>query len=142
MDGKPFTPGELDYLRSQRLGRLATAGPNGALQNNPVGFAVNETLGTVDISGLNLTATRKFRNLRSNPNVAFVVDDIASVDPWEVRGIEIRGVAEALDGDGAPEAGVHRPLIRIWPRRIISWNVGNEVPGMWGRDLPGPRRAA
>ena len=142
MDGTPFTPAELAYLRSQRLGRLATSAPQGALQNNPVGFAVNETLGTVDISGLNLTASRKFRNVRSKPNVAFVVDDIASLDPWEVRGVEIRGVAEALDGDGVAEATVRRPVIRIWPRRIVSWNVGNEEPGMHGRDVPGPRRAA
>ena len=41
MDGRPFTSAELAYLRSQRLGRLATAAPDGALQNNPVGFTVN-----------------------------------------------------------------------------------------------------
>jgi|SRR5271165_5554141 len=140
MDGRPFTSAELAYLRSQRLGRLATAAPDGALQNNPVGFTVNETLGTVDISGLHLAASKKFRNLRSNPNVAFVVDDIASLDPWQVRGVEIRGIAEALDGEGV--ASVRRPVIRIWPRRIVSWNVGNEELGMRGRDVPGPRRAA
>jgi pyridoxamine 5'-phosphate oxidase family protein len=142
MNGKPFTTAELAYLRSQRLGRLATAARDGTLQNNPVGFSVNETLGTVDISGLNLPASRKFRNLRSDPNVAFVVDDVASLDPWEVRGVEIRGVAEALDGDGGPRNTVRRPVIRIWPRRIISWNVGNEEPGMRGRDVPDPRSAA
>lgn len=142
MDGRPFTSAELAYLRSQRLGRLATAAPDGALQNNPVGFTVNETLGTVDISGLRLTASKKFRNLRTNPNVAFVVDDIASLDPWQVRGVEIRGIAEALEGDGATAASVRRPVIRIWPRRIVSWNVGNEESGMSGRDVPGPRWAA
>jgi pyridoxamine 5'-phosphate oxidase family protein len=142
MDGRPFTSAELAYLHSQRLGRLATAAPDGALQNNPVGFTVNETLGTVDISGSNLTASKKFRNLRSNPNVAFVVDDIASLHPWQVRGVEIRGIAEALEGQGSTVASVRRPVIRIWPRRIVSWNVGNEEPGMRGRDVPGPRRVA
>ncbi len=142
MDGRPFTPAELDYLGSQRLGRLATVAPDGTPQNNPVGFVVNEALGTIDISGWNLTASRKFRNLVSNPKVAFVVDDVASVDPWEVRGVEVRGFAEALEGDGALTASVRRPVIRIWPRRIISWNVGADQPRMRGRDVPGPLRAA
>ncbi len=142
MDETPFTPAELDYLRSQRLGRLATVAVDGAPQNNPIGFVVNEALGTIDISGWNLTASRKFRNLATNPNVALVVDDIASVDPWEVRGVEVRGVAEALGGEGDPEGTVRRPVIRIWPRRIISWNVGNDRPGMWGRRVSDPRRAA
>ncbi len=31
-----FTPAELEYLASQRLGRLATIGANGVLMNNPV----------------------------------------------------------------------------------------------------------
>jgi pyridoxamine 5'-phosphate oxidase family protein len=141
MDERPFTSAELDYLRSQRLGRLATVARNGAPQNNPLGFVVNEALGTIDISGWNLTASKKFRNLRSNPNVAFVVDDIASSDPWEVRGVEIRGVAEALDEVG-PTATVRRPVIRVWPRRIISWNVGADHSRMQGRDAPGPRTAA
>jgi pyridoxamine 5'-phosphate oxidase family protein len=142
MDPRPFTFAELDYLGSQRLGRLATVSGDGAPQNNPVGFVVNEALGTIDISGSNLTASKKFRNLRSNPNVSFVVDDIASTDPWEVRGIEVRGIAEALDGHGAPGATVRRPVIRVWPRRIISWNVDDEVPGMLGRDVSDPRTAA
>ncbi|MDQ3899466.1 MAG: hypothetical protein M3319_03105, partial [Actinomycetota bacterium] len=30
----------------------------------------------------------------SNPYVSFVVDGLLSVDPWRVRGVEVRGVAE------------------------------------------------
>ena len=37
-----FTAKELEYLDSQTLGRLATVDPSGALQNNPVGFRVDE----------------------------------------------------------------------------------------------------
>jgi pyridoxamine 5'-phosphate oxidase family protein len=142
MDERPFTAAELEYLSSQRLGRLATVGRDGSPQNNPVGFVVNDSLGTIDISGFNLTASKKFRNLRGNPKVAFVVDDIASTDPWEVRGVEVRGVAEALDGNGVRSSIVCRPVIRVWPRRIISWNVDNDQPAMRGRDVPGPRSAA
>src|SRR5262245_7352957 len=90
-----FNDGELTYLRSQRLGTLA---PDGTLQNNPVGFSVDEEAGVINIGGRNLGATRKFHNVAANGEVAFVVDDIASVDPWVVRCIEVRGSAEALTG--------------------------------------------
>ena len=56
--------------------------------------------------------------------VAFVVDDIASVDPWVVRGVEIRGTAEALTDVDPPRPTMSREIIRITPRRIISWGLG------------------
>ncbi|MGI9080349.1 MAG: hypothetical protein ACR2GF_05980 [Acidimicrobiales bacterium] len=37
-----FTTAELQYLQAQALGRLATARPDGSLQNNPVGFHWDE----------------------------------------------------------------------------------------------------
>jgi pyridoxamine 5'-phosphate oxidase family protein len=45
-----------------------------------------------------------------------VIDDLASVDPWRPRGVEVRGRAEV----SAP-----RPMIRIHPDRIVSWGIGN-----------------
>jgi len=130
-----FTDAELGYLGSQRLGRLATVDADGAPQNNPVGFRYNPTLGTLDISGLNMGATRKYRNVLSHREVALVVDDIASVDPWIVRGVEIRGPAEALEAQSPPVAGMSREIIRVHPRRIISWGIDPDDPGMNGRDL-------
>jgi pyridoxamine 5'-phosphate oxidase family protein len=118
-----FTELELEYLRSQRLGRLATVQPNGAVQNSPVGFGFNEELQTIDIGGHNMAASQKFRNVAAGSKVAFVVDDVPSVDPWTVRCLEIRGDAEALTDpkDGTPNrAG---PIIRIHPRKIISFGV-------------------
>ena len=91
MDRLTLTPQELDYLRSQRLGRLATVDGRGAPQNNPVGFFIDEVTGHVLIGGFNLAQSRKFRNLGANPNVAFVVDDLASVDPWTPRGSRYAG---------------------------------------------------
>jgi pyridoxamine 5'-phosphate oxidase family protein len=73
------TPAELAYLHSQRLGRLASVDSDGAPQNNPVGFFVDDGTGDVLIGGTQLGASRKFRNVRRNPNVALVVDDLASV---------------------------------------------------------------
>ncbi|MGH3764975.1 MAG: PPOX class F420-dependent oxidoreductase [Pseudonocardiaceae bacterium] len=71
----------MEYLHRQILGRLATVDGSGAPQNNPVGFRVDEQNGQVLIGGHSLATTRKFRNIVRNANVAFVVDDLASVDP-------------------------------------------------------------
>jgi pyridoxamine 5'-phosphate oxidase family protein len=125
-----FTEVELDYLRSPgRLGRLATARPDGTLQVNPVGVHVNSALGAIDIGGRDMAASRKFKNVGANGRVALVVDDIVSLDPWRVRCIEVRGVGEAIlaPTDSAVAWGPG-PIIRIHARRIISWGVDPEAP--------------
>ncbi|MEW2356625.1 PPOX class F420-dependent oxidoreductase [Spirillospora sp. NPDC029432] len=124
-----FTEIEREYLSTQRLGRLATVGPHGDPQNNPVGFRINDELGTVDIHGLNLAATRKFRNVQGNDQVSLVIDDLMSVRPWRVRGIEIRGRAEALTGQDTP-AGVSPEVIRIHPRAVFAWGLDGAAAGM------------
>ena len=135
MERTTLTDDELAYLRSQPLGRLATVDPSGAPQNNPVGFWWNDEHGTIDIGGRNLPATRKYRNVGRNPQVALVVDDLVSTDPWEVRGIEIRGPAEALDGGPSARPGMSDSLIRIRPERVISWNVEHDGAGMSSRTV-------
>ena len=50
-----FTDVELEYLASQRLGRLATAQPDGTLQVSPVGFAYNPDTATIDIGVITRT---------------------------------------------------------------------------------------
>jgi pyridoxamine 5'-phosphate oxidase family protein len=47
------------YLASQTRGRLATAGPDGAPQNKPVGFVYNTGPGTIDIAGFDMEASAK-----------------------------------------------------------------------------------
>lgn len=44
-----------------------------------------------------------------------MVDDIVSTDPFQPRGIEVRGRAEAIE---EPEA-----VIRIHPERIVAWGM-------------------
>jgi pyridoxamine 5'-phosphate oxidase family protein len=119
-----FTEAELEYLRSQRLGRLATLSPAGLLQNSPVGFQVDEAAGVINIYGRDMGNSRKFHNVAANGKVAFVVDDIRSVSPWVVRCLEIRGEGEALTGEAPPSEYMSAELIRIHPRRIISWGLG------------------
>jgi pyridoxamine 5'-phosphate oxidase family protein len=114
-----FTETELAYLATQRLGRLATAQPNGTLQNSPVGFTVNTAEGTIDINGFRLATSQKYRNVADNGRAAFVVDDIVSIEPWRVRCLEIRADAEAIEVDG-------NPLLRLHPRRVISFGLDED----------------
>ena len=123
-----FSDAELAYLSSQRLGRLATVDAEGVPQNSPVGFAVDPETGAIDISGYNMGASRKFRNVQRGSAVAFVVDDIASLTPWRVRGVEIRGVAEALTIDRPQQGHLSPEIIRIHPRWILSWGLGTDQP--------------
>jgi pyridoxamine 5'-phosphate oxidase family protein len=126
-----FTDIELEYLSTQRLGRLATAQPNGTLQVSPVGFLYNKETGTIDIAGHGMAKSRKFRNVAENGRAAFVIDDLASVQPWRPRCVEIRGQAEAIaeptDSAWAPvieQTGFDGAIIRIHPKRIISFGIG------------------
>lgn len=139
-DTDPFTAAEVAYLGAQRLGRPATVDPGGAPRNSPVGCHRNAELGTSDIAGFALGASRKFANQRSNHHVAFVVDDVVSTDPWEVRGIEVHGVAEALDGEVPARRGRRRQLIGVHPRRVIRWHVDPAVASTTARAV-GAHRA-
>ncbi|WP_433465474.1 PPOX class F420-dependent oxidoreductase [Spirillospora sp. CA-128828] len=118
-----FTQAELDYLATQQLGRLATVSPDGQVQNNPTNFFLDADTGTIVIGGGALGGTKKFRNVQQGSTVAFVVDDLATVDPWAPRGIEIRGEAVALTDQEPPIPGMSREVIRITPTKIVSWNL-------------------
>ncbi|MBA3310243.1 MAG: PPOX class F420-dependent oxidoreductase [Nocardioidaceae bacterium] len=111
-----FTEAERDYLATPRLGRLVTLGRDGGPQVRPVGYSVSA--GVIEIGGFDLVDTQKFRNIDRDPRVAFVVDDLASLDPWHVRGVEVRGTAQALPATGGAD-----PVIRVTPTRIISWGL-------------------
>jgi pyridoxamine 5'-phosphate oxidase family protein len=128
-----FTERELAYLREQPLGRLATVRQDGTVQNNPVGFGYNEHLETIDIGGHNMAASQKFRNVAAGSKVAFVVDDIASFNPWTVRCLEIRGDAEALREPTDSAGHVSGPIIRIHPDRILSFGIDPDKPAARSR---------
>ncbi|MEI8409753.1 MULTISPECIES: PPOX class F420-dependent oxidoreductase [unclassified Kribbella] len=118
-----FTASELAYLAEQKLGRLATKAPGGALQNNPVGYFVNAEEGYIDIGGHGMGASRKFHNVQADPQVSLVVDDLSTEQGWQVRGIEIRGRSEAISDVEPPMKGFSREIIRIYPERILSWGL-------------------
>ncbi|MFI5266714.1 MAG: PPOX class F420-dependent oxidoreductase [Chloroflexota bacterium] len=118
-----FSETELAYLTGERrLGRIATVGRDGMPHVAPVGWSYNAELGTIDIGGHDFARTKKFRDVARTGRAAMVIDDV--LPPWRPRGIEVRGDAEAVD---QPEA-----LVRIHPRRIVSW--GLESTEMGARD--------
>ncbi|NGN95652.1 PPOX class F420-dependent oxidoreductase [Nocardioides sp. KC13] len=117
-----FTETQLRYLRTQPLGRLATLAPDGGLQNNPVGFKIDDEHRIV-IGGHQMGRSRKFRNAQKHNQVAFVVDDLESTNPWKPRMIEIRGTAEALTDVDPPMKGMSREILRITPTRIIEYGL-------------------
>lgn len=111
-----FSDAERSYLTAERrLGRIATCGADGTPHVAPVGFAYNPDADTIDVGGRDLTATKKFRDARRSGRAAIVVDDLASVDPWRPRGVEVRGRAEVIVSPVA--------LIRIHPDRVVSWGA-------------------
>ncbi|NEA34534.1 PPOX class F420-dependent oxidoreductase [Streptomyces sp. SID13031] len=114
-----FSRGELEFLAGQKLGRLATKVPDGTLQNNPVGYFVSDEY--IDIGGHGMGASRKFSNVQADPQVSLVIDDLSTDQGWVVRGIEIRGRAEAVTDVAPPMPGFSREIIRIRPDRILSW---------------------
>jgi pyridoxamine 5'-phosphate oxidase family protein len=124
MDAR-FSPNELEYLKGQRLARLATAGEDGAPHVVPVGFRVSERGDAIEVGGHGIGKSKKYRDLKANPKVALVVDDLASVNPWTPRGIEVRGTAELHESGGAAKFGQgwDEAWIRIVPQRIVSWGI-------------------
>lgn len=115
-----LTDEERTYLQSQPLGRIATATPGGEPDVAAVSFTLNDD-DTVDVGGLDITKTVKYRNVVANGRAALVVDDLATVDPWRPRGLKLQGAATVYE-DGAGKA-----VIRIHPEKVWSWGLNADA---------------
>lgn len=127
----------LEYITSHHQGRLATIGRDGTPQNKPVGYRYNADLGTIDIGGFNMATSAKYRNIAVHPQVAFVIDDAVGQGAAGMRFLELRGHGEQVEAESSAGGGVSGPLIRIHPRRIVSWNIGSGEPTFRSSDLVG-----
>jgi len=117
-----FTDSEIAYLGSQRLGRLATVGHDGMPHVVPVAFRYNPEADSIDIGGHDFAKRKKFRDVRRTGVAALVVDDVLPL--WQPRAVEVRGQASTVDTGGkAIMEGFDDPIIRISPRRIVSWGL-------------------
>jgi pyridoxamine 5'-phosphate oxidase family protein len=121
-----FTDKEIEYMNEQRLGRLATVDAEGNPHVVPVAFRYNEELDAVDIGGHNFAGSKKFRDVGKTGRAAFVVDDV--LPPWRARGVEVRGKAEVRSEGGKKiMKDFAEEMIRIHPRRIVSWGVDSNA---------------
>jgi pyridoxamine 5'-phosphate oxidase family protein len=98
-----FSAAELEFLRSQRIGRFATVGPSGWPHVVPVMYSVDDS-GALefDVDGV------KLRNITAEPRAAMVVDAMGPK-----RGVTIQGRARLI----APERA------RLEPVRKFSWGL-------------------
>jgi pyridoxamine 5'-phosphate oxidase family protein len=90
---------------------------HGQPRANPVGFFLRDD-GTILVGGYSMGATKKWRTLRQNPKVALLVDDILSVRPWRVPGVDIRCEGELLVGPHELGSHMSEEVIRVHPRRV------------------------
>src|SRR2546429_5304119 len=98
-----FTDPELEFLRSQRIARLATVGATGWPHVVPVMYTMNDD-GSLDfdVDGV------KLRNLSAEPRAAMVVD---AMGPR--RGVAMQGRVSLI----APERS------RLQPVRKFAWGL-------------------
>ena len=119
-----LTNAQIEYLASQRLGRIATSGSDSKPHVVPTSFHYNAGLGTIDIGGHHVATTKKYRDVQANPAAAIVVDDLVSIDPWTPRMLEIRGRAEAVSEGGAQLGpGFGDAFIRLYPEKVNSFGI-------------------
>ena len=118
-----LTPAQLEYVRSQRLGRIATAGKDGKPHVVPSGFQYNAELGTIDVGGRDVASTKKYRDVEATGYAAIVFDDLASTNPWHPRMLEIRGRAEAIANGGDGRRGVGGSFVRIHIDKVNAFGI-------------------
>src|SRR4029077_7028189 len=98
-----FTSAELEFLRSQRLARLATVSTSGWPHVVPVMYALDESGAfEFDVDGV------KLRNLTADPRAALVIDAMGPK-----RGVAVQGRTELV----APERA------RLTGMRKFSWGL-------------------
>ena len=98
-----FSDAELEFLRSQRIGRFATVGPTGWPHVVAVMYSVDDS-GALefDVDGI------KLRNIQIEPRAAMVVDAMGPK-----RGVSIQGHARVIGAERA----------RLEPARKFSWGL-------------------
>jgi pyridoxamine 5'-phosphate oxidase family protein len=126
-----FSEKEVQYLKSQHLARISTVSPENLQPDvSPVGFDFDGEY--FYVGGLNLSKTRKYKNVLKNDKVALVIDDLETVNPWAPRGIRIYGTADIVSRQGGYMDRAHPSspppsYIRIRPLQKWSWAVDGPI---------------
>jgi pyridoxamine 5'-phosphate oxidase family protein len=127
-----FSQKEMEYLKSQRLARIATTtvSTTEGVQPDvvPVGFDFDGD--HFYVGGMNLLKSTKYRNVLKNNKVALVIDDLKSIDPWDPRGMRVYGIADIVTRQGGYLENTDHPnpyYIRITPKKKWSWGIEEPV---------------
>ena len=139
-----FSQKEIEYIKSQRLARIATAsapsvapskqeeqqGEDTSIQPDvvPVGFDFDGDY--FYVGGMNILKSTKYKNVMKNNKVAIVIDDLKSIDPWDTRGIKVYGTADVVTRQGGYMDGtghLNPSYIRVKPDRKWSWGIEEPV---------------
>ena len=117
-----FTDKELEYLAGQRLGRIATVGPDGQPHVVPTTFRYNAEHDAIDVGGMRMSQTKKLHDVQRTGRASIVIDDV--LPPWQPRMIEVRGTAAVIPSGGkAFGERFEDTIVRIRPARIISFGI-------------------
>jgi pyridoxamine 5'-phosphate oxidase family protein len=117
-----FSQAEIDYMKNQRLCRIATVSRKGEPEVSPVGVQLEGKYLYVGSHSQDIFPnTRRYKNITSgNTRVSVLMDDLTSIDPWRPRGIRIQGTAEVVDHEGMFGKGKY---FRITPSVSVSWGL-------------------
>ena len=142
----PLTESQARFLADARVGRLATADPEGQPQVIPVCFAFNGEAIYIVLDqkpkSVELSRLRRVRNILANPQAALVIDHYE--EDWaQLRYVLVSCSAEMLSGD-EDEAAVAvsllrnkyvqyrgmdldgNPVIKLIPKRFAAWSYSGE----------------
>ena len=129
-----FSEKEIEYIKSQRLARIATAAADspseGSMQPDvvPVGFDFDDDY--FYVGGMNILKSTKYKNVLKNNKVAIIIDDLKNIDPWEPRGIKVYGTADVVTRQGGYMEGTghsNPTYIRVKPDKKWSWGIEEPV---------------
>jgi pyridoxamine 5'-phosphate oxidase family protein len=139
-----FSQKEIEYIKSQRLVRIATAATPSIASSEeeeqqrqgtsiqpdvvPVGFDFDGDY--FYVGGMNILKSTKYKNVLKNNKVAIIIDDLKSIDPWDPRGIKIYGTADVVTRQGGYMDGTghaNPTYIRVTPDKKWSWGIEEPV---------------
>jgi pyridoxamine 5'-phosphate oxidase family protein len=139
-----FSQKEVEYIKSQRLARIATTAPSSVASSKegqqqtkdtsiqpdvvPVGFDFDGDY--FYVGGMNILKSTKYKNVLKNNKVAIIIDDLKSIDPWDPRGIKVYGTADVVSRQGGYMDGTghaNPTYIRVKPDKKWSWGIEEPV---------------
>ena len=117
-----FSEKELEYIKSQKLLRLATVSPDGQPDLVPLTLSFDGTY--FYCGGASMHTTRKYKNVLAAGGTAKVSIEMDDTEVTWPRGIKIYGKGELVERDAGPRR--EKIFIKITPE--VSWSWGVEKP--------------